>query len=363
MIFFDSYKKRRLESAESSSTTPLILVKKQLQKFSMKDCQILQYSDSDSSSTSRADSDNESCTSKALSSCSKATSSSKTSSPDSDGRHSTDEGLKRSVMDQTFSDMNWNCSHTCTLGKDCKSNPGFFPFMLQLRDDFWGKRGTAAPTQSDRRSMMMGYLNKARPHGAKDGIDGFIFTHTSIKDGKIALHQICEHAFLAALGFKRMPHQWIDCKQRIVNPYLGKEKRVAAAMKSAHCKAFIADYMDRHCDFSAFAEMEGIKILPFANTAEFFREYQALENREECGECGTSPFASISTFRNVYKNEFKSILRFMRCKGNHTSCEASQNFDSALIFTDSLLVGVYQCCHHFAKWKPCCCFFQKRDCG
>jgi hypothetical protein len=66
--------------------------------------------------------------------------------------------------------------------------------------------------------------------------------------------------------------------------------------------------------------MEGIKIMPFSSLAEFYREYISEEVLTEYEHPQQSPFASKSTFINVYKSKFKATLRCMRCKGNHSTC-------------------------------------------
>jgi hypothetical protein len=43
--------------------------------------------------------------------------------------------------------------------------------------------------------------------------------------------------------------------------------------------------------------------------------------------------ASITTFKRVFNDNFKNNARFMRCKGNHTSCEICIN--ASLLLTDS----------------------------
>ena len=66
--------------------------------------------------------------------------------------------------------------------------------------------------------------------------------------------------------------------------------------------------------------MEGIKIMPFSSLAEFYREYISEEILTDYEHPQQSPFASKSTFINVYKSKFKATLRCMRCKGNHSTC-------------------------------------------
>ena len=71
--------------------------------------------------------------------------------------------------------------------------------------------------------------------------------------------------------------------------------------------------------------MEGVKILPFANLTEFYREYMSEEDSTAYENPQHSPFASESTFMSVYKHQFKDKLRCMRCKGNHTTCFVCMN--------------------------------------
>jgi hypothetical protein len=72
-------------------------------------------------------------------------------------------------------------------------------------------------------------------------------------------------------------------------------------------------------------DMEGVKILPFANLTEFYREYMSEEDSTAYENPQHSPFASESTFMSVYKHQFKDKLRCMRCKGNHTTCFVCMN--------------------------------------
>jgi hypothetical protein len=71
--------------------------------------------------------------------------------------------------------------------------------------------------------------------------------------------------------------------------------------------------------------MEGVKILPFANLSEFYREYISEQDLTIYENPLNSPFGSKSTFMNVYQTHFKPTLRCMRCKGNHTTCFVCMN--------------------------------------
>jgi hypothetical protein len=71
--------------------------------------------------------------------------------------------------------------------------------------------------------------------------------------GHVQEIHICEHAYLAALGYNSMPCQWRELKSLIMNPEGRDFENQRYKGKSDHCVAYIADFKERHCDFSAFA--------------------------------------------------------------------------------------------------------------
>jgi len=51
-----------------------------------------------------------------------------------------------------------------------------------------------------------------------------------------------------------MPRQWRDLKTVMLDPYEREFYNQRCQTKSDHCMAYIADFKERHCDFSAFAD-------------------------------------------------------------------------------------------------------------
>ena len=218
-----------------------------------------------------------------------------------------DTEMKIRVMGQSINMIVFNCSRNCTGGNDCANQPGFISFILDLRDAFWGKPEDPAPPSSHRKQMMRTFLQSAG--GYSKNPSNFSFSYTYKKKS----YHVCEKIFCSALGYNRIPDQWIDAKKFVASGSI-QEPKARFGQKPEAVRAYMNDYMESKCDVSAFADMEGIKILPFANISEFHREYVADHSDGDAR-------ASENLFRTIYRKDFKSILRCMRCKGNHTSCE------------------------------------------
>ena len=225
-----------------------------------------------------------------------------------------DTEMKIRVMEQSINTIVFHCSRNCTGTNDCAYQPGFIPFILDLRDSFWGKPEDPAPPSSHRRKMMRNFLQSAG--GFSKYPSNFSFSYTYKKKS----YHVCEKIFCSALGYNRIPDQWIDAKRFVTSGSI-EEPKARFGQKTEAVKAYMNDYMESKCDVSAFADMEGIKILPFANISEFHREYVADHSDGDAR-------ASENLFRTIYRKDFKSFLRCMRCKGNHTSCEVRlDNYD------------------------------------
>ena len=218
-----------------------------------------------------------------------------------------DTEMKIRVMGQSINMIVFNCARNCTGGNDCANQPGFISFMLDLRDAFWGKPEDPAPPSSHRRQLMRTFLQSAGGYSKTPSNFSFCYTY------KKKSYHVCEKIFCSALGYNRIPDQWIDAKKFVASGSI-QEPKARFGQKTEAVKAYMNDYMESKCDVSAFADMEGIKILPFANISEFHREYVADHSDGDAR-------ASENLFRAIYRKDFKSILRCMRCKGNHTSCE------------------------------------------
>jgi len=237
-----------------------------------------------------------------------------------------DTDMKIRVMEQSINMIVFNCSRNCTGGNDCANQPGFISFILDLRDAFWGKPEDPAPPSSRRKQMIRSFLQSAGGYSKNPSNFSFSYTY------KKKCYHVCEKIFCSVLGYNRIPDQWIDAKRFVASGSI-EEPTARFGQKTEAVKAYMNDYMESKCDVSAFADMEGIKILPFANISEFHREYVADHSDGDAR-------ASENLFRTIYRKDFKRILRCMRCKGNHTSCEVRlDNYDYY-----SGIIKFYQVC-------------------
>jgi hypothetical protein len=70
----------------------------------------------------------------------------------------TDDEIKYAVMNEPLLDIDFTCSSACKL-KTCSSYPGFWNFVVKLREGYWGKKGSASASKS-RREFIEAELKK-----------------------------------------------------------------------------------------------------------------------------------------------------------------------------------------------------------
>ena len=130
---------------------------------------------------------------------------------------------------------------------------------------------------------------------------------------------------------------WYKVQEKIAKPEKSaikgndKAERDRASFKSARVKAFISRFLSG-CEMPPSRNMENMYILPFPSVEQFYWEYEAsfkpnhlrALNAADANSVIDSK-ASLSTFRDVFNAEFAKTCKFMRSRGNHTSCEICIN--------------------------------------
>ena len=178
-----------------------------------------------------------------------------------------DEDLQTSVLDQVFSDIDWSCNRCCSFGRRCSQKEGFLPFVCNLRETFWGKRGSQPPTSSER-SANAEKLMRDFHVKAPNGESTFNYSYgATCEDGRTRVIPICEHIYFTALGGGKTS-MWYKVQEKIAKPEISaikgndKAERDRASFKSARVKAFISRFLSG-CEMPPFRNMEIMYILPF----------------------------------------------------------------------------------------------------
>jgi len=240
----------------------------------------------------------------------------------------TDEDLCQNVLSQLFCAIDWNCKASCSYGKKCCQNPGFLPFALGLRKSFWGEMGHNPPTTSERQEKAEQLLKSFQVKTPQ----GDSYAH-KCDSGKIMTIPICEHIFFVALGGGKTK-MWYKVQKELCGskPIKIETETARAAFKRAKVTAYIRKFLNG-CDRPPSKHMTNMYILPFPSVEQFYNEYlasfkpnhlAAIDSLEAVTETIDSQ-ASLTTFRDVFSKEFAQTCKFMRSRGNHTSCEVCIN--------------------------------------
>jgi hypothetical protein len=181
----------------------------------------------------------------------------------------TDRGLKASAILTPISEIDWDCNSHCKLGKRCAYQPGFLPFVVKFRNNFWGRKGEPAPTSKIRCDKVEKLASKFH----KGGIT-FYFGYSCIHDGKAINVEICESTFFKALGCGKTG-QWVRAMKTVVGGLDDPiDKLARASFKTDKVKAYITYFLE-DCDLPPTKNMQHVKILPFPNLRQFFEEYKS----------------------------------------------------------------------------------------
>ena len=182
----------------------------------------------------------------------------------SSGCRSSDIQLRRAATGTPISDIDWSCHHPCKK-KNCSHRHGFLPFIIDLRNRFWGPAGSAAPTSKQRRANIAQELSQIYKGG-----DTFVFGYATTVDGQGKFINICEAAFFKALGTGKTT-QWYKAMNKLkCGEVLQLKGR--ARFKSEKVTAFITLFLAK-CEMPPTHGMQHIKILPFPNISHFYQEY------------------------------------------------------------------------------------------
>ena len=182
----------------------------------------------------------------------------------SSGGRSSDIQLRRAATGTPISDIDWSCHHPCKK-KICSSRHGFLPFIVDLRNRFWGPTGSAAPTSKQRRVKIAQELSQIHKGG-----DTFVFGYAVTIDGQGKFINICESAFFKALGTGKTT-QWYKAMKMLKGGEISQLKG-RAKFKSEKVIAFITLFLAK-CEMPPTHGMQHIKILPFPNISHFYQEY------------------------------------------------------------------------------------------
>jgi len=182
----------------------------------------------------------------------------------SSGARSSDIQLRRAATCTPISDIDWNCHHPCKK-KICSHRHGFLPFVVNLRNRFWGPTGSAAPTSKQRRVKIAQELSQIHKGG-----DTFVFGYAVTIDGQGKFINICESAFFKALGTGKTT-QWYKAMNILKGGEIAQLKG-RAKFKSEKVIAFITLFLAK-CEMPPTHGMQHIKILPFPNISHFYQEY------------------------------------------------------------------------------------------
>jgi len=182
----------------------------------------------------------------------------------SSGGRSSDIQLRKAATGTPITDIDWKCHHPCKK-KICSHRHGFLPFVIDLRNRFWGPTGSAAPTSKQRRLKIAQELSQIHKGG-----DTFVFGYAITIDGQGKFINICESAFFKALGTGKTT-QWYKAMNMLKGGEIVEQKG-RAKFKSEKVIAFITLFLAK-CEMPPSHGMQHIKILPFPNIGHFYQEY------------------------------------------------------------------------------------------
>jgi len=180
---------------------------------------------------------------------------------------SSDLVLRNAAISTPISEIAWECSSQCKVGKNCAFKQGFLPFMARLRKKFWGDRGDPPPSTKARSEKVVELASKFHRGG-----NYFSFGYTVSNEGDDIYVQICESAFFKALGAGKST-QWIRVMQSLVRGGNEVEKPERARFKSEKIRAFISLFL-QCCDMPPTKTVQRFRILPFPNLKQFYEEYK-----------------------------------------------------------------------------------------
>jgi hypothetical protein len=182
----------------------------------------------------------------------------------SSGGRSSDIQLRKAATGTPITDIDWKCNNPCKK-KICSHRHGFLPFVVDLRNRFWGPTGSAAPSSKQRRVKIAQELLQIHKGG-----DTFVFGYATTIDGQGKFINICESAFFKALGTGKTT-QWYKAMHMLKGGEILALKG-RAKFKSEKVIAFITLFLAK-CEMPPSHGMQHIKILPFPNIGHFYQEY------------------------------------------------------------------------------------------
>ena len=260
-----------------------------------------------------------------------------------------DEQLRNGAIRQPISDVNFKCSPRCEHNRECAKQPGYLPFLVELRQRFWGASTSAAPTSRERMAKINAELSKIHKGGSC-----FVFGFKVTRREKDEFVEICESSYFKALGTGKTS-QWMRAMAALKDGKGAVKGKGRPKFKGAKVRAYINLFLAQ-CDMPPSKGMQHIKILPFPNVRQFYDEYLstfkapylAILPEDEatrycilylhriCSQlcprrsCAKSQ-ASFGVFRDAFNADYlDKKARFMRCKSNHTSCEVCINVNMLL---------------------------------
>jgi hypothetical protein len=155
----------------------------------------------------------------------------------SSGGRSADIQLRKAATATQITDIDWKCNHPCK-GENCFHRHGFLPFVIDLRNRFWGPTGSAAPTSKQRRLKLRKSCRKFIREGTR----------------------LC-------LG---MPSPLMGKGSSSISETV--EQKGRAKFKLEKVIALITLFLAT-CEMPPSHGMQHIKILPFPNIGHFYQEY------------------------------------------------------------------------------------------
>lgn len=184
------------------------------------------------------------------------------------GARSSDFLFREAALRTPISDLDFSCSSRCSFKKECALQPGYLPFLIDLRQRFWGSSHAVPPTSKQRMIKIKSELSKFHRGGSI-----FAFGYTVTRETMDEYIQICEPSYFKALGTMKTSqwHRAMEALRTGNGPVKGKGR---ANFKTSKVKAFIVLFLGQ-CDMPPGRGMQNIKILPFPSVRQFYEEYQS----------------------------------------------------------------------------------------
>ena len=182
------------------------------------------------------------------------------------GTRLSDEQLRNGAIGQPISDVNFKCSSRCEHNRECAKQPGYLPFLVELRQRFWGTSTSAAPTYRERMSKISAELSKIHKGGSC-----FVFGFKVTRREKDEFFEICESSYFKALGTGKTS-QWMRAMAALKEGKGAVKGKGRPKFKGAKVRAYINLFLAQ-CDMPPSKGMQHIKILPFPNVRQFYDEY------------------------------------------------------------------------------------------